>query len=80
MAFSSLEKAMAAIIGIDILAPGTTRKVASRLVMGAATRAPPVAAAALGIPGAPAAIGAGLGYPWDFPGRSTGVGCHCLLP
>ena len=18
-------------------------------------------------------------YPWDFPGRSTGVGCHCLL-
>ena len=18
--------------------------------------------------------------PWDFPGRSTGVGCHCLLP
>jgi hypothetical protein len=62
MAFSTLEKAMAAIIGIDILAPGTTRKVASRLVMGAATRAPPVAAAALAIPGAPGAIGAGLGY------------------
>ena len=19
-------------------------------------------------------------YPWDFPGKSTGVGCHCLLP
>ena len=19
-------------------------------------------------------------HPWDFPGRSTGVGCHCLLP
>ena len=19
------------------------------------------------------------GYPWDFPGKSTGVGCHCLL-
>ena len=18
--------------------------------------------------------------PWDFPGESTGVGCHCLLP
>ena len=18
-------------------------------------------------------------YPWDFPGKSTGVGCHCLL-
>ena len=20
-----------------------------------------------------------LGCPWDFPGKSTGVGCHCLL-
>ena len=19
-------------------------------------------------------------HPWDFPGRSTGVGCHCFLP
>ena len=19
------------------------------------------------------------GLPWDFPGKSTGVGCHCLL-
>ena len=19
-------------------------------------------------------------HPWDFPGTSTGVGCHCLLP
>ena len=19
-------------------------------------------------------------YPWDFPGKSTGVRCHCLLP
>ena len=19
-------------------------------------------------------------HPWDFPGNSTGVGCHCLLP
>jgi len=18
--------------------------------------------------------------PWDFPGKSTGVGCHCLFP
>ena len=18
-------------------------------------------------------------HPWDFPGKSTGVGCHCLL-
>ena len=21
----------------------------------------------------------GLVYPWDFPGKSTRVGCHCLL-
>ena len=21
-----------------------------------------------------------LPHPWDFPGKSTGVGCHCLLP
>ena len=21
-----------------------------------------------------------LPRPWDFPGKSTGVGCHCLLP
>ena len=21
----------------------------------------------------------GLLRPWDFPGKSTGVGCHCLL-
>ena len=20
-----------------------------------------------------------LPHPWDFPGKSTGVGCHCLL-
>ena len=19
-------------------------------------------------------------HPWDFPRKSTGVGCHCLLP
>ena len=19
-------------------------------------------------------------HPWDFPGKSAGVGCHCLLP
>jgi len=19
-------------------------------------------------------------HPWDFPGKSTGMGCHCLLP
>ena len=22
----------------------------------------------------------GLPHPWDFPGKSTGMGCHCLLP
>jgi hypothetical protein len=62
MAFSRLEKAMAVIIGIDLAAPGTTRKIATRLVMGAATRAPAVGSAILGVPGAPGAIGAGLGY------------------
>ena len=26
------------------------------------------------------ALGVGDGQgPWDFPGKSTGVGCHCLL-
>ena len=24
--------------------------------------------------------GSSLLCPWDFPGKSTGVGCHCLLP
>jgi len=64
MAFSKLEKAMAAIIGIQ-LAPGgaeLTRKVVSKLVMGAVTRAPAVATGIAAIPGAPGAIGAGLGY------------------
>ena len=62
MAFSRLEKAMAVIIGVDLAAPGTTRKIATRLVMGAATRAPAVGSAILGIPGAAPALGAGLGY------------------
>jgi len=64
MAFSKLEKAMATIIGIDLLAPGTTRSVAGKLVMAAARTVAPVtvpAATALS-PFAPAAIGAGLGY------------------
>jgi len=64
MAFSALEKAMALVIGLDITAPGTTRKLAGRLVTIAAQRIAPVtvpAAAALG-PIAPIAIGAGLGY------------------
>jgi len=63
MAFSKLEKAMAIIIGIDLAAPGTTRKVAGKLAMAAATRIAPLtvpAASALS-PFAPAAIGAGLG-------------------
>ena len=25
-------------------------------------------------------LGIRLLCPWDFPGKSTGVGCHCLLP
>jgi len=62
MAFSKLEKAMALIIGLDLAAPGTTRKIAARLVMGAATRAPVVATGIAALPGAPGAIGAGLGY------------------
>jgi len=55
---------MALIIGIDLLAPGTTRKVAGKLVMAAArTVAPATIPAATAIsPFAPAAIGAGLGY------------------
>ena len=64
MAFSALEKAMALVIGLDITAPGTTRKIAGRLITIAAQRIAPVtvpAAAALG-PIAPIAIGAGLGY------------------
>ena len=62
MAFSKLEKAMALIIGLDLAAPGTTRTIAARLVMGAAARAPAVATGIAAIPGAPGAIGAGLGY------------------
>jgi len=64
MAFSKLEKAMAAIIGIQ-LAPGgaeLTRKVVAKVLMGVASRAPAVAGGIVGIPGAPGAIGAGLGY------------------
>jgi len=63
MAFSKLETAMAIIIGIDLAAPGTTRKVADKLVMAAATRIAPltVPAASAISPFAPAAIGAGLG-------------------
>jgi len=64
MAFSALEKAMALVIGLDITAPGTTRKLAGRLVTIAAQRIAPVtvpAAAALG-PALPIALGAGLGY------------------
>jgi len=62
MAFSKLELALGALIGLDLAAPGTTRKIAVRLVMGAASRAPAVAGGIAAIPGAPGAIGAGLGY------------------
>jgi len=66
MAFSKLEKAMAAIIGIQ-LAPGgaeLSRKVVGKVLMGVARGIAPAtipAASALG-PIAPVAIGAGLGY------------------
>jgi len=64
MAFSALEKAMALVIGLDITAPGTTRKIAMRALTVAAQRIAPVtvpAAGALG-PALPIALGAGLGY------------------
>jgi len=64
MAFSALEKAMALLIGLDITAPGTTRKIAMRALTIGAQRIAPVtvpAAAALG-PALPVALGAGLGY------------------
>jgi len=64
MAFSALEKAMALLIGLDITAPGTTRKIAMRALTIGAQRIAPVtvpAAAALS-PIAPIALGAGLGY------------------
>jgi len=59
MAFSNLEKAMAAIIGIDLVAPGVTRTAAKAAVGMAARMAPPVARAA-GLTN-PYALGAGLG-------------------
>jgi len=62
MAFSKLELALGALVGLDLAAPGTTRKIAVKLVMGAASRAPAVAGGIAAIPGAPGAIGAGLGY------------------
>jgi len=54
---------MAAIIGIDLLAPGTTRKVAGRLVMAAARAVAPatVPIASAVSPYAPIAAGAALG-------------------
>ena len=33
-----------------------------------------------GAPRDSAGSGARLLHPWDFPRKSTGVGCHCLLP
>jgi hypothetical protein len=62
MAFSRLEKAMAAIIGIEIATPGFSRAAAKKAVSLIARTAPPVARTAMMIPGAPQALGAGLGY------------------
>jgi hypothetical protein len=62
MAFSRLEKAMAAVIGIEIATPGFSRAAAKKAVSLIARTAPPVARTAMMIPGAPQALGAGLGY------------------
>ena len=62
--FSKLELALGSAVGLDFLAPGTTRKIAMKALTVAARGIAPVtvpAAAALG-PIAPIAIGAGLGY------------------
>jgi hypothetical protein len=59
MVFSNLEKAMAAIIGIDIVRPGTTRAAARALVSLAARTATPAVTAAS--PAFPYLAGVGLG-------------------
>ena len=70
MAFSRLEKAMAAIIGIDIVAPGTTRAAARTLVsLAARTATPVVSAAAPALPFA-AGVGLGLGALQTDPGQA----------
>jgi len=59
MAFSNLEKAMAAIIGLDLVAPGVTRA-GAKLALRGAVAATPVAARGLGLTN-PLALGGGLG-------------------
>jgi len=70
MAFSKLEKAMAAVIGLDIARPGTSRAAAKqavravgRVALGAGRAAAPLAPRAATLASAPAALGAvtGLG-------------------
>jgi len=64
MAFSALEKAMALVIGLDITAPGMSRKIAMKALTVLATRVAPVTVPVAGALGTvlPAALGAGLGY------------------
>jgi len=62
MAFSKLEKAMAVLIGIDLVAPGTTRAAAKQLVSLLARTAPRVAAPVLASPLGVGAIGGIAGY------------------
>jgi hypothetical protein len=59
MAFSNLEKAMAAIIGLDLVAPGVTRA-GAKLALRGAVAATPVAARGLGLTN-PLALGGALG-------------------
>lgn len=62
--FSKLELALGSAVGLDLLAPGMTRKIATKALMaGARIVAPatvPIASALS--PVAPVALGAGLGY------------------
>jgi len=60
MAFSNLEKAMGALLGLELAAPGVTRA-GAKLALRGAVAATPVAARGLGLTN-PLALGAGLGF------------------